>query len=389
MDCCIISVLFNYLIIKELITSKKESQTSKVGFINAFNKIITGFEKGAVNMVSVGIAIATAGIIVGAVSSTGLSNNLVIIVEAISGGNIIYLLGLTAFLCIILGMGLPTTANYLVVAALMANVVVEVGSASGYVFPLIAIHLYVFYYGLMADVTPPVGLASYAAAAISRADPIKTGIQAFWYSLRTGILPIVFIFNNELLLIGIENWFHGIVVMITSLIAILVFTAATQGWFVNKLKWYEIIVFLLISLALFRPGLIMDQFYPEFNQVKLNTKIINETKFQSDQKVQIKVTRQTAYGPRYKMFEIPKDSFDQSYSLEEYGINLVTKKDSIIIDTLKWNGIAKKSGFETDDILTEIKIENKNRPDKDIVYPFALLVLALFGYLNYRKQSVR
>ena len=133
----------------------------------------------------------------------------------------------------------------------------------------------------------------------------------------------------------------------------------------------------------------MDQFYPEFNQVKLNTKIINETKFQSDQKVQIKVTRQTAYGPRYKMFEIPKDSFDQSYSLEEYGINLVTKKDSIIIDTLKWNGIAKKSGFETDDILTEIKIENKNRPDKDIVYPFALLVLALFGYLNYRKQSVR
>ena len=377
------------IIIKELITSKKENQNSKVGFINAFNKIITGFEKGAVNMVSVGIAIATAGIIVGAVSSTGLSNNLVIIVEAISGGNIIYLLGLTAFLCIILGMGLPTTANYLVVAALMANVVVEVGSASGYVFPLIAIHLYVFYYGLMADVTPPVGLASYAAAAISRADPIKTGIQAFWYSLRTGILPIVFIFNNELLLIGIENWFHGIVVMITSLIAILVFTAATQGWFVNKLKWYEIIVFLLISLALFRPGLIMDQFYPEFNQVKLNTKIINETKFQSDQKVQIKVTRQTAYGPRYKMFEIPKDSFDQSYSLEEYGINLVTKKDNIIIDTLKWNGIAKKSGFETDDILTEIKIENKNRPDKDIVYPFALLVLGLFGYLNYRKQSIR
>ena len=225
-------------------------------------------------MVSVGIAIATAGIIVGAVSSTGLSNNLVIVVEAISGGNIIYLLGLTAFLCIILGMGLPTTANYLVVAALMANVVVEVGSASGYVFPLIAIHLYVFYYGLMADVTPPVGLASYAAAAISRADPIKTGIQAFWYSLRTGILPIVFIFNNELLLIGIENWLHGLIVMITSLIAILVFTAATQGWFINKLKWYEIIVFLFISLSLFRPGLILDQFHPEFNQIENKIEIL-------------------------------------------------------------------------------------------------------------------
>ncbi len=166
------------IIVTEISNAKRENLSFKEGIIKAINQIITGFEKGAINMVSVGIAIATAGIIVGAVSSTGLSNNLVIVVETISGGNIVYLLGLTAFLCIILGMGLPTTANYLVVAALMANVVVEVGSASGYIFPLIAIHLYVFYFGLMADVTPPVGLASYAAAAISRADPIKTGIQA-------------------------------------------------------------------------------------------------------------------------------------------------------------------------------------------------------------------
>ncbi len=377
------------IILKEILESKKQEFTLKNGIIKGFNQIITGFEKGAINMVSVGIAIATAGIIVGAVSSTGLSNNLVIVVEAISGGNIIYLLGLTAFLCIILGMGLPTTANYLVVAALMANVVVEVGSASGYVFPLIAIHLYVFYYGLMADVTPPVGLASYAAAAISRADPIKTGIQAFWYSLRTGILPIVFIFNNELLLIGIENWIHGLVVMITSLIAILVFTAATQGWFINKLRWYEIIVFLLISLSLFRPGLILDQFHPEFNQVKKDIEILKNKKFKSDERVQIKVTRETAYGPRYKMFEISKNSFNQSFTFEEYGINLTMKENRIIIDTLKWNGLAKKSGFETDDILTEIKIENKNRPNKNIIYPFSLLLLLLFGYLNYRKKSFR
>ena len=377
------------IILKEILENKKQGFALKNGIIKGFNQIITGFEKGAINMVSVGIAIATAGIIVGAVSSTGLSNNLVIVVEAISGGNIIYLLGLTAFLCIILGMGLPTTANYLVVAALMANVVVEVGSASGYVFPLIAIHLYVFYYGLMADVTPPVGLASYAAAAISRADPIKTGIQAFWYSLRTGILPIVFIFNNELLLIGIENWIHGLVVMITSLIAILVFTAATQGWFINKLRWYEIIVFLLISLSLFRPGLILDQFHPEFNQVEKNIEILKNKKFKSDEKVQIKVTRETAYGPRYKMFEISKNSFNQSFTFEEYGINLTMKENKIIIDTLKWNGLAKKSGFETDDILTEVKIENKNRPNKNIIYPFSLLLLLLFGYLNYRKKSFR
>ena len=382
----IFSLIF-IILISEIMTCRKEGQSIQVGLIQAFNKVITGFEKGAVNMISVGIAIATAGIIVGAVSSTGLSNNLIIVVEAISGGNIIYLLGLTAFLCIVLGMGLPTTANYLVVAALMANVVVEVGGASGYVFPLIAVHLYVFYYGLMADVTPPVGLASYAAAAISRADPIKTGIQAFWYSLRTGILPIVFIFNNELLLIGVEDWFHALIVMVTSLIAILAFTSATQGWFVNKLRWFEIIIFLVISMALFRPGFIMDQFSPEFNQVQLNTNSINEFKFNKDQNVQIKITRQTAYGPRYKMFEIKKNEIENNFSFEEFGINVATQDNQIIIDTLKWNGEAKKKGMETGDIINEIRIENIDRPNKDWVYPFALIFLGFAGYYNYKKKS--
>lgn len=382
----IFSLIF-IILISEIMTCRKEGQSIQIGLVQAFNKVITGFEKGAVNMISVGIAIATAGIIVGAVSSTGLSNNLIIVVEAISGGNIIYLLGLTAFLCIVLGMGLPTTANYLVVAALMANVVVEVGGASGYVFPLIAVHLYVFYYGLMADVTPPVGLASYAAAAISRADPIKTGIQAFWYSLRTGILPIVFIFNNELLLIGVEDWFHALIVMVTSLIAILAFTSATQGWFVKKLRWFEIIIFLVISMALFRPGFIMDQFSPEFNQVQLNTNSINEFKFNKDQNVQIKITRQTAYGPRYKMFEIKKNEIENNFSFEEFGINVATQDNQIIIDTLKWNGEAKKKGLETGDIINEIRIENIDRPNKDWVYPFALIFLGFAGYYNYRKKS--
>ena len=277
--------LFLIIVVKEILSAIKLNQGVINGLREGYNKVITGLEKGALNMISVAIAIATAGIIVGAVASTGLSNNLIVIVEAISGGNVITLLLLTAVLCIILGMGLPTTANYLVVAALMAQVVVEVGSASGYVFPLIAIHLYVFYYGLMADVTPPVGLASYAAAAISKADPIKTGVQAFWYSLRTGILPIVFIFNPELLLIGIENIWHGFIVVITSLAAILIFTAATQGWFINKLRWYEILVFLLISMSLFRPDYILNKFYPKFDQKTLKVENIQSLTFEADREV--------------------------------------------------------------------------------------------------------
>ena len=340
-------------------------------------------------MISVAIAIATAGIIVGAVASTGLSNNLIIIVEAISGGNIIILLALTAVLCIVLGMGLPTTANYLVVAALMSHVVVEVAGASGYIFPLIAIHLYVFYYGLMADVTPPVGLASYAAAAISRADPIKTGIQAFWYSLRTGILPIVFIFNNELLLIGITSIWHGFVVIVTSLIAILIFTAATQGWFVNKMKWYEIIIFILISMSLFRPDYVLDKFYPKYEYSKLELNNLELVTLKPDRDVHMRVTRRTEYGDRYKLFVIEKDSFNENYSLNDYGINLIDEEGRMTVDTLEWNGLAKKDGMETGDVISEFKIENLERPNKALVYPFAILLLIIFGYLNYIRKPDR
>ena len=378
--------LFFIIFIKEILTAIRLNQGFLNGIREGYNKVITGLEKGALNMISVAIAIATAGIIVGAVASTGLSNNLIVIVEAISGGNVITLLLLTAVLCIILGMGLPTTANYLVVAALMAQVVVEVGSASGYVFPLIAIHLYVFYYGLMADVTPPVGLASYAAAAISKADPIKTGVQAFWYSLRTGILPIVFIFNPELLLIGVENIWHALTIVVTSLTAILIFTAATQGWFINRLKWYEIVVFLLISMSLFRPGYILDKFYPKFEEQILKAEEVQSLTFDPKREVHLKVTRRTEYGDRYKLFIIEKDSFENNFNLEDYGINLVNKEGRLTVDTLKWNGLAKNKGVETGDVISEFKIENLDRPNKAIIYPFSFLLILIFGYNNYRRK---
>ena len=180
------------LIIVNLIYIIIKNSDFKEALKTWFNQTIVGFEKGALNMVGVGIAIATAGIIVGAVGSTGLSTNLIIVIEFIAKDNVAILLFLTIILCLLLGMGLPTTANYVVVASLMATVLVDVGNASGFIFPLIAVHLFVFYFGLMADVTPPVGLASYAAAAISGGDPLKTGLQAFWYSLRTGFFQLYF-----------------------------------------------------------------------------------------------------------------------------------------------------------------------------------------------------
>ena len=167
------------LVLVNLVNRIIKNPDFKTGLIDWYNQTIIGLQKGAINMVAVGIAIATAGIIVGAVGSTGLSTNLIIVIETIARDNVIILILLTIILCLLLGMGLPTTANYVVVASLMATVLVDVGNASGFIFPLIAVHLFVFYFGLMADVTPPVGLASYAAAAISGGDPLRTGLQVY------------------------------------------------------------------------------------------------------------------------------------------------------------------------------------------------------------------
>jgi len=348
-----------------------------------FKETVVGLEKGAFNMIAVGVAIATAGVIVGAVGSTGLSTNLILVIESIAGDNVIILIALTILLCLLLGMGLPTTANYVVVASLMSMVLVDVGNASGYIFPIIAVHLFVFYFGLMADVTPPVGLASYAAAGISGGDPLRTGMQAIWYSLRTGVLPIVFLFNHELLLIGVENIWHAALVIITSLIGILVFSAATQAWFFKKLRWFEIIIFLIISLSFLSPEYVLNKFYPKFNYLDLDN--AKNYIFEPNKDVHIKITRQTEYGDKYKLFVINKNTYDENYTLTDYGINIAKSNKKTVVDTLDWKGNAKKNGLQMDDIISEIKIENFDRPNKDVIYIFASIALFIFGFLNYKE----
>ncbi len=373
------------LISVNLINVSFKEKNIKEAFKIWFNQTIVGFQKGAINMVAVGIAIATAGIIVGAVGSTGLSTNLIIVIEAVAKDNVIILILLTIILCLLLGMGLPTTANYVVVASLMSMVLIDVGNASGFIFPLIAVHLFVFYFGLMADVTPPVGLASYAAAGISGGDPLKTGVQAFWYSLRTGVLPIVFLFNHELLLIGIESIWHALLVIITSLIGILIFTSATQGWFINKLRWYEVLIFLFISISFLSPEFVLNKFYPKFDYKELNN--IEKVTFDNRREVHIKVTRFSEYGERYKLFVIDKNLFDEKFNFQDYGLTLAEKNNNIIVDNLKWNGLAKKSGLELDDLISEIKVENLDRPSKNIVYPISTVLFLFFGYRNFKRKN--
>ena len=232
---------------------------------SGFMDLVDGMIAGSRNMIGIGIATATAGIIVGTVTLTGVGQVMAELVEFVSGGNLILMLVFVGVLSLILGMGLPTTANYIVVSSLMAAVVVELGAANGLIVPLIAVHMFVFYFGIMADVTPPVGLASFAAAAVSGGDPIKTGFVAFFYSLRTVALPFLFIFNTDLLLIDVSLW-EGIFIFIVATFAMLLFAAGTQGYFLAKSRLWESALLVFVAFMLFRPGFFLDYVQPPFNE---------------------------------------------------------------------------------------------------------------------------
>jgi TRAP transporter 4TM/12TM fusion protein len=224
-----------------------------------------GMIAGARNMIAIGVATGVAGVIIGSISLTGFHQVIGELIEFLSGGNLMVMLILVAVMSLVLGMGLPTTANYIVVSSLMAPVIVTVGAQSGLIVPLVAVHLFVFYFGILADDTPPVGLAAFAAAAISGGDPIKTGIQGFAYDIRTALLPFLFIFNTELLLINV-SFAKAIFVFVVATVAMMLFAAATQGfWFVKNRLW-ESAALLLIALTLFRPGFWLDQVVPPYDE---------------------------------------------------------------------------------------------------------------------------
>ncbi|HBO37172.1 MAG TPA: C4-dicarboxylate ABC transporter, partial [Pasteurellaceae bacterium] len=280
---------------------RKEQTNKKELFKLGIQEFINGLEAGGRNMIGIGIATATAGIIVGSVSLTGFGVQLTSIIEVFSMGNILLMLILVAGFSLILGMGLPTTANYIVVSSLMALVIVEVGKQNGLIVPLIAVHLFVFYFGIMADVTPPVGLASFAAAAISGGSPIKTGVEAFYYSLRTAILPFLFIFNTDLLLIDV-GWAKGIMVFVVSTIAILLFTAATMNFFFTKNKWWETVALMLAAFVMFRPDFFMEYISPTARHIEPAHLVQEIAKTPVGQNLKIKVSGLNPYGKEIEFY---------------------------------------------------------------------------------------
>jgi TRAP transporter 4TM/12TM fusion protein len=340
--------------------------------------LIDGLETGARNMIGIGVATAAAGIIVGTVSLTGVGLVMTELVEILSGGNLMLMLVLVAVISLILGMGLPTTANYIVVSTLMAPVVVELGAQSGLIVPLIAVHLFVFYFGLMADVTPPVGLASFAAAAIAKHDPIQTGVTAFSYSMRTAILPFLFIFNTQLLLIGLDGPLHLLMTVGTAVIAMLVFAAATQGYFFARSRWYESLVLLLVCFTLFRPGFWMDMIHPPFDEVKGErmSQLIAESPANTGKRIWIE-------GLNLNGDEVKKGVLiplgapgDAKTRLANSGLTVMADGDSLMVVAVKFGSTADKLGIEQSFRITALEVP-ADRPAKEWFYIPALLLLGL------------
>jgi len=352
--------------------------------------IVGGLIAGGRGMVPIAIAVAAAGIIVGAVSMSGLGNAMTGIVERIAGGDIIILLAMTAIVCIILGMGLPTTANYLIVASLLATVVRDVGLAAGYEFPLIAIHLFVFYYGLLADSTPPVCLAAFAASAISKASPLKTGVQSFMYDIRTAVLPWVFLFNTQLLLIGVESVVQGVLVFVASLAAILGFAALTQWWMFVRLRIWEGVLLLAAIFCLFRPGYVMDRIHAPFVPVDIAAYAAGEIAPEPGERVRIEVRRETDYGPRYKLFTLTVPEAPAG-SGGPFGLTLepAPDKDGWSVADVAFMSPAEEVGFglQHEDYVTSIAVEQPGQPSRYWIYLLGFALLA--GAVGSQRLRLR
>ena len=357
-------------------------------FALGLKELLDGLATGARNMIGIGVATAAAGIIVGTVSLTGIGLVMTELVELLSGGNLMLMLVLVAVISLILGMGLPTTANYIVVSTLMAPVVVELGAQSGLIVPLIAVHMFVFYFGLMADVTPPVGLASFAAAAIAKSDPIKTGVTAFFYSMRTAILPFLFIFNTQLLMIGLDGPFHLILTVASATIAMLVFAAATQGYFIVRSKWYESVALLLVAFTLFRPGFWWDMVYPPYTHVPASqlTQSVESAPAGASKRLWIEGInldgKEIKKGVLLPLGE-PGSARDR---LKNAGLMVMPEGDRMRIMQVKFGSRAEKLGFEQGFEIVSVEVAAE-RPDKEWMFVLAGLLLAGVVFNQRRRKN--
>ncbi len=358
-----------------------------------WRELLDALATGGRNMVGIGVATATAGIVVGTVTLTGIGLIMTEFVEFISGGHLMLMLIFTAVISLLLGMGLPTTANYIVVSTLMAPVIVTLGAENGLLVPLIAVHLFVFYFGIMADETPPVGLAAYAASAISGADPIRTGIQAFFYDIRTAVLPFMFIFNTQLLMIGLSGPFDLLTTVLSAVVAILIFAAATQGYWLTRSYRWESALLILIAFTLFRPGFWWDRIYPPYIE-EPGSRIVEQIDVLAADPATEYITLQasglTLTGDeRSTWMQLPiAEGGSPEEKLINMGIEGAAEGDHYRVDFVEFDSPAQKAGLDFGWTIDSFRLPQE-RPPRELVYipAIALLIFLARGQLRRRNRE--
>jgi hypothetical protein len=249
--------------------------------------------------------------------------------------------------------------------------------------------MFVFYFGIMADVTPPVGLASFAAAAISGGKPITTGFIAFFYSLRTALLPFLFIFNTDLLLIDV-TFTQGIFIFIVATAAMLIFTAGTQGYFLAKSRVWESMALMLIAFTLFRPGFWMDYVVPPYEERGSAGLVQAMADVEPGQELRILVKGENDVGDPVTLtmlIEVGDEATGQE-RVEGYGLELLAQANGdIMIDGVSFDSPASKVGFDFDQVIASVGVP-VDRPARQWFYIPALLLLGLIGFTQRRRAEV-
>ena len=382
-------VLLLLMLTQRWLTGFFRGQPTRGSLRGGFDEMVHGLNDGARNMIGIGVATATAGIIVGGITLTGVGLRMIEFVELVSQGNVMAMLLFIAFVCLVLGLGVPTTANYVLVATLMAPVVVELGARSGLVIPLIAVHLFVFYYGIMGDITPPVGLATFAAAAISGEDAIQTGIQGSIYALRTVILPFIWIFNPQLLPIDVHSTAELVRVVVASVTATLIFAAVTMGWFRIKSRLWETALLGIAVLLLFRPDFFMDTLVAPTREAPATQVFEIAKNAPSDATLAMLIKGTTLEGDEITKtvaVQLGDAGPDGRKRLADAGLQLVPLGSEIQVGNVKFGSRAKRGGFEPGWDVAAVLVST-GAPSPHWFYLPAFALIALVWWAQGRRMA--
>ncbi|MBJ3776820.1 TRAP transporter permease [Acuticoccus mangrovi] len=376
-------------------------------FRQGWDEFAEGMISGARNMIPIAVATGAAGIIVGTISLTGAHQVVAGFIEALASGSLMLMLIFVAVMSLILGMGLPTTANYIVVSSLMAPVIISLGASEGLIIPAVAAHMFVFYFGILADDTPPVGLAAYAAAGISGGDPIKTGFQGFGYDIRTALLPFLFIFNTELLLMhvvivdGVPHpefvpWYTGLKAFVIAVVAMMAFAAATQRYFLTKSNWFETALLLVVALTLFRPGVWLDMVQPPYVE-RPGTAIYDVAAAEpagTNLRLELVGTDFNNPDRRNSIFVVVPlgEGATAEDKLADVGLTFFEDGDTLTVEEpfpgTPFAYLSQDFDFYADDpVILQTVQTNAERLPKEIFYIPAFLVLALVVVMQRRRQT--